>query len=126
MVDKEARDDAPGATGASSDQRQLIFVDYSGPKVRDSATTKRLIRQHVMKDIGRARRKAQPAKAVELDLRSLQMIAKAHVTWWLGVRWQGLPPPIALPVDELDYRGQELLAGGESVPMNAMRKKAIH
>lgn len=77
-----------------------------------------------MKDIGKARRKAQPIKTIELDLEGLPSIEKDHATWWLGVHWQGLPPPIALPVDELDYRGQELLAGGKYILMYWMRKEA--
>ena len=107
---------APGKGSSSNGQMQLAFVDYSDPQARNSPATRRLIRRHAMKEIGKSRRKPKPIKTVELNVDGLRYAQQGYMSWWLGVRWQALPPPMALPVDEIDHRGQQLLACGELNP----------
>lgn len=57
---------------SSSSGSNLLFVNSAGPprgRPRDQATT-RQIRQHVMRDIGKARRKPRRNPQVKLEVRS--------------------------------------------------------
>lgn len=65
------------ASPSSSSGSNLLFINSAGPargRPRDQATT-RQIRQHVMRDIGKARRKPRRNPQVDLGVHSPKRIA---------------------------------------------------
>lgn len=70
------------ASPSSSSGSYLLFINSAGPargRPRDQATT-RQIRQHVMRDIGKARRKPRRNPQVDLQVRSPKKIAGPSTT----------------------------------------------
>ncbi|KAM0520497.1 hypothetical protein ACHAPE_002890 [Trichoderma viride] len=68
-----SRDASPSSSSGSN----LLFINSAGPargRPRDQATT-RQIRQHVMRDIGKARRKPRRNPQVDLQVKSPNKIA---------------------------------------------------